>query len=65
MVSRGMTVRCVTFCTSTSGDEPVTVTVSSRAPTVRSALIVAVKPADNSMPSRLTMEKPASVKAAV
>jgi hypothetical protein len=51
-----------TFDVSTSGDSPVTVIVSSRAPTCISALTFAVKPAGSWMPSRLKVLKPASVK---
>ena len=54
-----------TFCVSTSGAAPVTVTVSSRAPTFMSALTVAVKPDGSSMPSRLNVLKLASVKVTV
>src|SRR6266850_728143 len=43
----------------------VKVTVSSIAPTFRSALTVAVKPAGSSMPARLTTLKPASVNVTV
>ena len=49
------------FCASTSGLAPVTVTVSSSAPTRISVLTVAVKPLVNSMPSRLTLLNPVSV----
>ena len=42
MTSRVMTRCCVTFCTSTAGASPVTVMVSSSAPTRMSALTVAV-----------------------
>ena len=52
----------VVFCVSTMGDSPVTVTVSSSAPTLMSALTFAVKPDVSSMPSRLTVANPASVK---
>ena len=37
------TTCCTAFCTSTTGEAPETVTVSSSAPTRRSALMVAVK----------------------
>ncbi len=47
---------------STVGVAPVTVTVSSRPPTFISAFAVPVKPAEISMPSRLNVLKPASVK---
>jgi hypothetical protein len=55
-----ITTRCVMFDVSTIGDSPVTVNVSSSVPTFRSALIVAVKSDVNSMPSRMTVEKPGS-----
>jgi len=60
--SRVMTVRVVMFCTSTTGDSPVTVIVSATEPTFRSTLIEAVKSDVSSIPSRLTVLKPASVK---
>ncbi len=54
-----VTTRCVTtFCTSTVGDCPVTVTVSSSAPTRISTLTFAVNEAVSSMPSRFTVLKP-------
>src|SRR4029450_2793790 len=56
--SRGMTCALLLLCTSTTGDSPDTVTVSSTAPTFRSALIVAVKLDCSSTPSRLTVENP-------
>ena len=57
---------CVrTFCASTTGLAPVTVIVSSTAPTRISALTVGVKPADSSIPSRRTVEKPVSVNVTV
>ena len=46
--------------TSTVGVSPVTVIVSARAPTFRSALTVATNVPVNSMPSRFTVLKPAS-----
>ena len=49
-------------CTSTTGDEPETVTDSSSAPTFRSALTVAVKFEGSSRFSRLTVENPCSEK---
>ena len=54
---------CWTFalCTSTIGVSPVTVIVSSRAPTFRSPFTVATNVPDNSMPSRLTVLKPGNV----
>src|SRR5713101_4970670 len=53
---------CCTFalCTSTIGVSPVTVIVSSNAPTFSSPLTVATNVPDNSMPSRLTVLKPGS-----
>ena len=48
------------FCVSMSGVSPLTVIVSSTAPTCMSALTVAVKPAVTWMPSRFTELKPAS-----
>jgi hypothetical protein len=64
----GMAVRmsllivcCVrALCTSTIGVSPVTVIVSSSAPTRRSPLTVATNVPDSSMPSRRTVLKPAS-----
>ena len=56
----------MTFCMSTTGTRrPTTVTVSSSAPTFRSAFTVAVNVAGSSIPSRLTVEKPGSVKVTV
>ena len=49
------------LCTSTMGDSPVTVIVSSSEPTRRSALTVLVKVPVSSMPSRLTALKPVNV----
>ena len=62
-----MTSFCITRCcdgfwTSTIGDSPVTVTVSVTAPTRSSAFTVAVNEPVSSMPSRLTVVKPGSVK---
>ena len=56
----------MTFCDrvfwmSTTGDAPVTVTVSSIDPTLNSAFAGAVKPVVSSMPSRLTVLKPCSL----
>jgi hypothetical protein len=48
------------FCVSMSGVSPLTVIVSSRAPTCRSALTAAVNPAVSWMPSRFTALKPGS-----
>ena len=51
--SRVITVRVVMLCVSTTGDSAETVIVSSSAPTLRSALIVAVKSEVSSTFSRL------------
>jgi hypothetical protein len=51
-----------TLWTSTMGVSPVTVTVSSIAPTRSSAFTAAVATPVSSMPSRFTVEKPGSVK---
>ena len=59
-VSRFSTCDLVVLCTSTVGAEPVTVSVSSSAPTLRSVLIVIVKSDDNWMASRFTDENPSS-----
>ena len=57
-----LTVACrLTLWTSTIGVSPVTVMVSSTAPTLRSALTVAVNEPVSSMPSRLTVLNPVSV----
>ena len=53
------------LCTSTIGLSPVTVTVSASAPTFRSALMVAVNEPVSSMPSRLVVLKPWSMKVTV
>ena len=53
---------CCTCCTSTSGDSPLTVIVSSRAPTESCASTFAVNCDVNSMPSRSTVEKPGRLK---
>ncbi len=45
ITSREAVAMRATFCVSTIGDSPVTVTVSSSAPTVMSALTSALKPA--------------------
>ena len=57
-VSREIWLRVATFCTSTTGLSPETVTVSASEPTFISALIVAVKFAVSATPSRLNVEKP-------
>ena len=57
-----LTVVCtLALWTSTIGVSPVTVIVSSRAPTFRSPFTVATNAPDSSMPSRLTVLKPGSV----
>jgi hypothetical protein len=48
------------FCTSTSGDSPETVTLSSSAPTLRSMLIGTVVLPGSSTPSRTTVANPVS-----
>jgi len=58
--SRANTRCCDTFCVSMSGADPLTVTVSCTSPTDRSALMFAVKPVVNSMPSRRTLPNPVS-----
>ena len=45
---------------STTGDSPETTTVSASAPTAKSALTVAVNPVVSTIPSRLTVVKPAN-----
>ena len=60
-----MTVCRRMLCTSTIGDSPVTVTVSSSAPTFSSASTVAVNVPVSSMPSRRTVLKPVSVNVTV
>ena len=62
ITSRVITRCWTTFCTSTVEASPVTVMVSSSEPTRSSAFTVAVKEAVSSMPSRLTVLKPGSVK---
>ena len=54
-----------TFCVSTTGLAPETVIVSETDPTFISAVTFAVNPVDKSMPSRLTVLKPASEKVTV
>ena len=53
------------LCTSTIGVSPVTVIVSARSPTFRSALTVATNAPDSSIPSRLYVLNPFSVNATV
>ena len=63
--SSPMTRCLVALCTSTIGDSPVTVTVSSTAPTRISGLIVAANEPASSMPSRRTVLKPVRVNVTV
>ncbi len=58
--SRESTCAFALLCTSTIGDSPATVTVSSTAPTLRSALIVAVKFDCSSTASFFTVANPGS-----
>src|SRR5262245_33142351 len=60
-VSRASTCVCTVVCTSTTGEAPETVIDSSREPTFRSALMVAVKLVGSSTPSRLNVENPLRV----
>jgi hypothetical protein len=60
ITSRSMICCDRVLCTSTIGDSPVTVMVSSSAPILSSAFTVATKFPDSSMPSRLTVVKPGS-----
>ena len=62
MASRSSTWVCTAVLTSTTGDSPVTVMVSSSPPMRISALMVAVNSAGSSRPSRLKALKPGSVK---
>ena len=55
----------VVLCTSTIGDSPLTVMVSSSEPTRMSALTVKTAVPVSSTPSRLNVEKPESVKVTV
>ncbi len=55
------TVWRLTLCVSMIGLSPVTVTVSSSAPTFNSALMVAVNDPVSSIPCRLNVLKPVSV----
>ena len=59
------TVCLRTLVVSTSGDAPLTVTVSSIEPTRRSPFTVAVNPAESWMPSRLTVLNPGRLKVTV
>ena len=51
-----------TFCTSTTGLAPVTVTVSCSEPTFSSPFTATVVPSETSRPSRFSVLKPDSVK---
>src|SRR5437870_1268316 len=62
MTSRVATWRVVTFCRSTTGVAPVTVTVSSTAPTRSWTSTFAANPVVNPIRSRTTVLKPVSVK---
>ncbi len=62
MTSREVVDLRMTFCVSTTGVSPVTVTVSCSDPTRRSAFTVAVNAVVNSTPSRRSELKPCSVK---
>ncbi len=62
MTSLVMTISRRAVCTSTTGDSAETVIVSEMAPTRISTGIVNVCVPVSSMPSRLTVLKPASVK---
>ena len=56
---------CVTFCVSTSGEPPLTVTVSWSDPTCISTLTFAVNPLVSCTPSRLIEPNPVSVNVTV
>ena len=58
--SRFSTWDLVVLCTSTVGDAPVTVNVSSSDPTLSSLFTVIVKSDGSSIPSRFIVEKPSS-----
>ena len=62
MVSLSTTWRRTTLVVSTIGASPLTVMVSSSAPTRMSTFSGAVNDAVSSIPSRRTVEKPVSVK---
>jgi hypothetical protein len=65
MTSLSIVISRFALWTSTIGDSPVTTIVSSSEPMRSSASIVAVNDPDSSMPSRLTVLKPGSVKVSV
>ena len=62
ITSRVITDCWATLCVSTIGDAALTVMVSETSPTRMSALTVAVKPVESSIPSRLTVLNPGRVK---
>ena len=64
-VSLSITRCCLVLCTSTIGLSPWTVTVSSSEPTRSSTSMVAVNDPVRTMPSRLTVLNPWSVKVSV
>jgi hypothetical protein len=53
-------VRLIVLCTSTTGDAPETVTVSSRLPILSCAMMVAVNSDSSTIPSRRKWLKPGS-----
>lgn len=61
-VSRVSVSTRATRCTSTTGAWPLTVTVSSSAPTASVASTVSVKSPGSVKPSRIWVEKPTRVK---
>ena len=63
--ARGMTDWPTELRVSTTGDSPVTVTLSSSPPTFSSMFSVAVKAVGSSMPSRFTVVKPVRSKVTV
>jgi len=65
MISLVSTAWRLAPCTSTTGVSPVTVIVSSTAPTRMSVLMVAVVEPVSSTPSRATLLNPVSVKRTV
>ena len=65
MASRSSTWARAAVVTSTTGEAPVTVMVSSSAPTRSSALMVAVNSAASCSPSRLKLLKPGKEKVTV
>ena len=65
MISRVITACCCTFWTSTIGEAPVTVIVSSTVPTCSWPLMFAVASPDSTIPSRTKVLKPGRVKVTV